>query len=77
MRKTPNIDSLDIVLQTLEPLVSDDNTIRNVKVKRKNNVLGTREEEDRDKKGRQCFFCDKRHKYSLAECTYTCQPQER
>ena len=50
LRKTPNIDSLDIVLPTIDAFVSDDNTTRNVKVGRKNNVSCTREEEDRDNK---------------------------
>ena len=53
----------------IEAFVSDDNTFKNVKVRTKNNVLRTGEEEDGEKQGRQYFLCDKRHKFRPTGCT--------
>ena len=69
LRKEPNIQSLDIVLPTIEVFVSDDNTQRIAKGRRKN-VFYTREEEEENNKGKHCFLCDERHKFQLAECKY-------
>ena len=71
VRKTPNIESIDSVLQAIEAFVSDDNSSKNWKV-RKSNVLRTKEAEHWDKQGRQCFLCHKIHKFRLTESTYTC-----
>ena len=54
---------------TIEALVSDDNNIKNAKAGRKN-VFCTREEEEGNKKGKQCYLCDEKQKFCLAECTF-------
>ena len=67
LRKTPNIESIDSVLQAIKAFVSDENSSKNMKNGKKNSVFHTREErgkeENLEKQGRQCFLCDKRHKF--------------
>lgn len=74
LKKTPNMESIDSLLQAIEAFVSDDNSSKNMNHGTKNNVFCTkedREREENEKKRRQCFLCGRKHKYRLIECTYT------
>ena len=50
-RMTPNIESIDSVLQAIEAFVSDDNSSKNMKNGKKNSVFCTRDEREREENG--------------------------
>ena len=53
LRKTPNIENMDSVLQAIEAFLSDDNSSKNMKNGKYNNVFHIKEEENGKKQGKR------------------------